>query len=268
MIRSRELVFAENSLLRVNEQDVFIDVFPDELILKILSSLHFREILKVATLNKKMSLLVNDPELLKWVIYRDMTFNPEDWTTHFGNSNPAALEENQAWNLLPNDIGKIYKNRFLKFPKKKLGETHVIVWKPANLSINNYVSLVETALNLKYCYVDVPKIEDELTEKAEWLVMTRKIIPKSLDFSKHEKIVKKQNLKNFESCNIPKVIESMICAVSIFLKFEITTLYKAENLTRCLESGEVPIIVRMWGDALECCPMHVRTQGLVPVWKF
>ena len=197
-----------------------------------------------------------------------MTFSPQDWRRYFGDNSPAALEENQAWNLLPNDIGKIYKNRFLKFPKKKLGETHVIVWKPANLSINNYVSLVETLLKLKYCYVDVPKIEDELTEKAEWLVMTRKILPKSLDFSKHEKIVKKQNLKNFETCTIPKVIESMICAVSIFLKFETTTLYRDENLTRCLESVEVPIIVRMWGDAIECCPMHVRTQGLVPVWKF
>lgn len=273
MIRSREIAFGnERSFLTVLDQDGFTDVFPNELIIKIFSLLHFREILGVATLNKKVSLLINDPGLLKCVIYRDMTFNPEDWTTYFGGGNPAADDEELAWILLPNNIGEIFKSHFLR--KRKLGETHDIIWKPTNLSINNYVSLVEKNLNLKYCYIDVEKIGDKFTEKAEWFVITKKILPTSLDMSKHEDIIKDQKLTYFKSCNIPKVIESMICAVSIFLKFEVRTMWKEQNLTRCLESGdedesgEVPFIVRMWGDALECCPMHVRTQGLTPVWKF
>jgi len=268
VIRLRNEAFTGNSLLRVNDLDPFTDVFPDELILEIFLKLHFSKILNIATLNKKVSVLVNDPELLKYVIYRDMTFNPADWTTHFGDNNSAAFDEELAWKALPNNIGEIYKNQFLRFPKKKLGETHVIVWKPANLSINNYKCLLIEKLQLKYCYVNAPKIEVELTEKAEWLVMTRLILPGSLDYSKHKKLVKKQKLKNFESCNIPKVIEAMICAVSIFLKFEIKTLH-SQNLTRCLESNnDQPICVRMWGDAFECCPLFIRSIGVNPVWKF
>ena len=68
MIRLRDVAFADNSFLSMYEQDVFIDVFPDELILKIFSNLHFREILSIATLNKKVSVLIDDPELLKCVI--------------------------------------------------------------------------------------------------------------------------------------------------------------------------------------------------------
>ena len=269
MIRSRDMAFGkERSLLTVFDQDVITDIFPTELIIQIFSLLHFREILKIATINKKVSFLVNDPRLLKCVIYRDMTFNPGDWKTHFGDNNPAAFDEELAWKFLPNNIGEIFKNRFLRFPKKKLGETHVIVWKPANLSINNYENLLIEKLKLKYCYVGVPKIEDELTEKGEWIVMTRLILPASRDYSRHKRITKKQNLKNFKSCNIHKVIEAMICAVSIFLKFELKTLH-TQNITRCIESDEYPsITIRMWGDAFECCPLFIKNIGLTPVWKF
>ena len=269
MIRLRDTAFAENSLLKVNEKDVFIDVFPDELILKIFSNLHFLEILKIATLNKKVSLLINDPELLKWVIYRDMTFSPQDWKHYFGVQNPAALDENQAWNTLPKDIGKIFKNRFLNFPTKKLGETHVIVWKPANLSINNYASLLKTKKEFKFSAVDVQKIGDELTEKAEWLVMTRKIIPGSLVqyYPNHEKLIKKQKLHNFTSCTIPKVIEAMICSASIFLKFGVKILY-IQDMTRCLETEHLPVGVCFSKELIVCSRFFVKKMGLAPIWKF
>lgn len=270
MIRSRDIAFTDAySFLRVFEQDTFTDILPIELILKIFSNLHFLEILRVATLNKKVSVLVNDPGLLKWVIYRDMTFNPQDWRRYFKDNNPAAFDENQAWNTLPNDIGKIYKNRFLTFPKKKLGETHVIVWKPANLSINNYECMLKTKKEFKYFVVDVQKIGDELTEKAEWLVMTRKIIPQSFVqyYPNHEKLIKKQKLDNFKSCSIPRVIEAMICSASIFLKFGVKIVY-IQDMTRCLEAEYLPIGVCFSKELIVSSRFFVKKMGIAPIWKF
>ncbi len=269
MIRSRDVAFADDSLLRVNEQDVFTDVFPQELILEIFSNLHFLEILRVATLNKKVSVLVNDPGLLKFVIYRNMTFNPQDWKHYFGAQNPAAFDDEFAWKSLPNNIGEIYKNQFLRFPKKRLGETHVIVWKPANLSINHYESLLKTKKEFKFSVVDVQKIGDDLTEKAEWLVMTRKIIPGSLVqyYPNHERLIKKQKLHNFTSCTIPKVIEAMICSASIFLKFGVKTLY-IQNMTRCLETDHLPFGVCFSKELIVCSRFFIQKMGVAPIWKF
>lgn len=272
MIRSREMAFGnERSFLQVDERDAFIDILPLELIIELFSRLHFYDLLKISTVNKKFSVLANNPEILSHVIYRDMTFNPDDWRFYFGDQSPGANDGDLAIDLLPKNIGAIFKSKFLKSAKKKLGETHAIVWKPGDLSIKNYHELIETKCDLAVSIMsNLKSVENNVTEKGEWIFMARRVLSGTYahEVSITEKQIKKLKLKQFKSCNVPTVLEAFVTAISIYLKYD-TKLFFGNGKTMCQEISpwsSTPICICN-GFELVIGSYFRHKAGVSPVWK-
>lgn len=296
MIRSWEMAFAKESIVTV-EDVAKIDILAPELLttmllpeilIDIFTTFHFKELLKFATVSQTFNFLVNDPLLLKRVIYRDMTFNPQDWKTHFGNKGEGFEDDDAAFKSLPITIGAVFKSRFLEMEEKKLGETHVIVWKPSGLSLNKYLRFLKENTDfhvpIKISYID--NVADQLSEKCEWLVMTREILKDSpsREFSEHEKIVEKLPKSIFKVCAIPGVLEAFIAITTIFIKFR-TKIFDGKNVARCIEPPSkiyepndqwhgVPLSVDFDAHIDIPAQIHIglalyqNKLGLSPVWKF
>ncbi len=295
MIRSWEMAFVVMPVDIVKEPDtsppeLLTTMLLPEILTDIFATFHFRELLNFATVSQTFNLLVKDPLLLKRVIYRDMTFNPQDWKTHFGNEVLKFDDDDIAYKSLPITIGAVFKSQFLETEEKKFGETHVIVWKPAGLSLNKYLRLLKENNNfhvpLKISYID--NIADQLSEKSEWLVMTRKILKDSptKDFSKHAKIVEKLPKSIFQVCAIPTVLEAFIAISTTFIKFE-TKIFDGGNVARCIEPPSkiyepddqwhgVPLSVDFDAYPHVGIPAQIHIGlalyncklGLSPIWKF
>ena len=296
MIRSWEMAFAQESIVIVEEvaqteilaPELLTTMLLPELLIDIFTKFHFKELLNIATVSQTFNLLVNDPLLLKRVIYRDMTFNPEDWRTQFGDKGPRFEDIDIAYKCLPITIGAVFKSRFLEMEEKKLGETHVIVWKPSGLSLNKYLGLLKENTDfhvpLKISYID--KIADKLTEKSEWLVMTRNILKDSSSgvFSGHEKIIERLPKSIFKVCAIPAVLEAFIAITTIFIKFR-AKIFDGKNVARCIEPPSriyepndqwngVPLSVDFDAHIDIPAQIHIglalyqNKLGLAPVWKF
>lgn len=238
MINPNENMFVDlmikESFLEYKKKDLFAKSFPSELIINIFSRLHFKSLLILAEVNKRFSALTDDPILLKVAIYRDMTFNPLNWKSRFGKESQGALDHELAFKLFPDYIGAVFKGACPLNPQKKLGETHVIVWKPAILSLNNYVKLVKEKTKFS---IEITAPNDEfgkLTEKGEWVVMSRKSYR-----SDSEGL-------NFKDLLLPTALEATLCSSAIYMKFK-NRIFGELEATKCQEmkaDNSLPICVQ------------------------
>ena len=141
MIRSFHEMQATTSIIEI---PVTIDdyIVPDVL-RQIFSLLNFQDISQsISFVSKKWEVLANDPDLLKNVIWNE-TFNPNDWNKIFPDIALTEYDCKYAFDSLPNNIGAMYKGPCPTFLNKKLGQTHVFIWMPKNLSINKFDALVK-----------------------------------------------------------------------------------------------------------------------------
>lgn len=145
MIRSFHSMQATNSIIEppVNLAVNIEEYVVSDVLLKIFSLLNFQDISQcISLVSKKWEALSNDPDLLKNVIWNE-TFNPTDWNRFFPDIALTEFDCNYAFNSLPKTIGAMYKGPCPTFLNKKLGQTHVFVWMPKNLSINKFDALVK-----------------------------------------------------------------------------------------------------------------------------
>lgn len=290
MIRSWEMAFAEKPIEIIKKTDdtntlppeLLTTILLPEILTDIFTSFHFKELLTFATVSVKFNELVNDPLLLKRVIYRDMTFNPDDWKIHFKDKDFNVEDADVAFKSLPITIGSVFKSQFLEKEEKKFGETHVIVWKPAGISLSNYIELLKKSDNFRHIRTNISytsKFKNQLTEKSEWLVMTRKVLKDSpsREFTEHEEIIKKLPLSVFKVCAIPAVLEAFIAVSAIFIKFG-TKIFEGSNVARCTESPSqiyqpedpwygVPLSVDFNNAIHISIALFNNKLGLSPVWK-
>jgi len=292
------MAFKEESVIKLEgaaktdilAPELLTNMLLPELLTDIFARFHFKELLNFATVSVKFNELVNDPLLLKRVIYRDMTFNPQDWKTHFGNKGPGFEDDDIAYKSLPITIGAVFKSRFLESLEKKFGETHVIVWKPSNLSLNKILRLLKENndfhVPLIISYID--NFADQLSLKCEWLVMARNNLKdsQSRDFTEHEKIIEKLPKSIFKVCAIPAVLEAFIAITAVYIKFRVK-IFDGASVARCIEPPSkifepndlwhgVPMSVDFDDHAYMGVPAQIHVGlalnnnklGLSPVWKF
>lgn len=214
---------------------------PKDIFLEVFSRLKFLDLVSCSEVNKDWKLLANDNILLKKIIYREKTFNPEDWKSFFGMEIPAQ-EVKKAWDSLPKNIGEIFKGACPVFKGKKFGMTHVISWMPAGLSINQYAKFLRS----RYPY-HLPGIHeiwqsiiveygDGKISKGKWVAMSKTSLRGSLGLGFEEQALKisKIEAKKFKSCKIPKALEAIVCISTTFFKSKNPIFYKL--YTRCREN--------------------------------
>ncbi len=197
----------------IQDNSLAYSVIPKEVfVYGIFTQLIFEEWLILSQVNKRMNNLLSDPVLLKEKIYREKTFNPDDWGTYFGNLCLGASDGYPAFKSLPDHIGKLFTGPSPVSKRKKLGQTHVIVWIPSGLCLNDYMELLGGCKDARLLNVQNIILDwhgNELTGSSEWVVMPRNRKKRS---SHSYKII------NFKNYAFPKVLEAVICITTIFLK--------------------------------------------------
>lgn len=202
-----------------------LGVFPREIILEFFSHLSFEALnCQISLVSQTFKSHAEDPFVMKRVIYREKTFNPDDWAYHLGIS---ALELNKAFESLPLNIGQVYKGNCPIYSRKKLGQTHRIVWIPEHLSLNKYGKLLKEKfpLNLdgyEYIWSEVEQNLGNIETKSEWVMMTYKTIPDT----ENKQYMEQQAILNcFKNYTVPTSLEAIICISTAIFKEEMVLFH-------------------------------------------
>lgn len=217
------------------------DLFPQDILIHhIFFRLNFREFQALAQVNHGLNAITNDSKVLKQVIYKIATFNPEDWAAHFGADCLGANDGPLAWKSLPDNIGEIFKRSSSMYPLEKIGENHVLIWMPKDLSLNSYGKLLaEMNSDRGYSYVGYiikKKYGNILTPKAEWIMMSRKEVPKVRWVNFYEKDIRfpKFDTPGFTSYKIPTILEAIVSLSTLVFKTTIKP-FQGNYQVRCEE---------------------------------
>lgn len=213
----------------------------DILIHNLFINLNLKECSRLGSVSTKLAPIFNEPEFLKSKIYLEKIFTPLDWNKFF---NLKLEDELEAWATLPDTIDKIFKSSCPILPEKTFGKTHVIVWIPKGMSINLFQEILSKKQPNKPAYNEVfegilEKYGDITTEKGEWVIMPKEILPTSAckKFSVQKNMISLLNKNNPTNYTFPKVLEAIICISAAYFKFKMKIL--PQHYTRCLESIDV-----------------------------
>ena len=234
----------------------FHDLIHLDVIVEIFLKFRFKDFgIYIPLVCKKFNQLANDPQLLKKIIFFNETFNPQDWNFYFPEMALTELDCKQAFDALPNDIAARLKDRNPEYPFSitKMCDSHVIVWMPANLSINKYDQLIQkyfprtldknlnemkekiknlhrskiftqpdlNGLNLRVSQKVMNEFGNVETIKAEWLILPKRSFAFYEGFgSKMRKSdIARLSFPDYEvGSRFPMTLELVVCISSIFMK--------------------------------------------------
>lgn len=264
MIRSREDAFpVTRSLLEVDTLDAFINIFPQELIVKVFSELSLENLSTLSSVNKKCSILIKNPQILKHIIYRDYAFNPQDWSK-LGFD--CQEDSDKAWQTLPEDIGRIFK-KTLMFPGTTVRQSHHLIWMPVGMNM-------EKILKLSPCTKTSEIVKDFVDGlnviKSEWILIAKQAIPKSVvgEIEGYVNSTTKIKLPDFSSQGFPSISEVIISKIVSFTKFQERSSFE---VIACKETSDNGRLIVDWiyelGNHICCSSIH-NNAGFMPVFRF
>lgn len=234
----------------------FNDLIHIDVITEIFLKFRFKDFgISIPLVCKKFNQLANDPQLLKKIIFFNETFNPHDWNFYFPDMAFTELQCQQAFDSLPNDIATRLKSRNPEYPFSitKMCDSHVIVWMPANLSINKYDQLIQkyfprtleknlnemkekiknlhrskilpqpdiNSLNLRVSQKVINEFGNLETTKAEWLILPKESFAFYEGFGSEmrKSDIARLSFPDYEDgSRFPKSLELLVCICSIFMK--------------------------------------------------
>lgn len=262
MIRSHEMAFGMSSILEFNEASSFIDILPHDLIVDIFTRMNFKELSLRSSISKRFSELVNDPQILKRVIYQNHIFTPENWAFYFGNDSPGAKDSLQAFKELPENIGEIFKKACPIFLDKKFSQTHFFIWFPP-LSLNRFIEIFEKSkLDPLYSIataLPIHKWKDLMTEKPEWIILSKKGITSTPIKNVYE-------MEEFNEPKIPTVLEATVGIIASIYKLK-QTLFNSDGIRCQIEDVFTPVVCSTTTDCHICSTIiHHGKNALT--WRF
>lgn len=234
----------------------FNDLIYMDVITEIFLKFRFKDFgISIPLVCKKFNQLANDPHLLKKIIFFNETFNPHDWNFFFPHMAFTELQCQQAFDTLPNDIAARLKNRNPGYPFSitKMCDSHVIVWMPANLSIDKYDQLIQkyfprtldnnlnemkekiknlhrskiltqpdiNSLNLRVSQKVINEFGNLETTKAEWLILPKEsfCFYEGFGSEMRKSDIARLSFPDYEDeSRFPKSLELMVCISCIFMK--------------------------------------------------
>lgn len=143
---------------------------------QIFSLLPYKDFLACRQVNKQWNLVKTDSKFLKDLIYKNNTFNSEDWKDHFKHSLRYGINFNvSASESLSNEIDEIFNSPSWMFYRSKWGEVHDLIWVPGVFMGNYFELLKEKFRELnpniyeKICTYSCTETIDE----SGWVVITK-----------------------------------------------------------------------------------------------
>lgn len=197
----------------------------------ILSKLNFKELQKCSLVSKECYKLANDPIFSKEVVFNEFCFNPSHWNKFFGCGTVLNEEIDKAFKLLPNNINEILKSPCLKFPLKRIMDTHMLIWIPETINgktvtINSFIELLKQQAESSESKIDIAiwnriiQQEGGKQLKSGWVLMTTDIILGSRDKSyfRQIKLIAELNGNGQTNYRISKTGEAIVFIMADYLK--------------------------------------------------
>lgn len=214
----------------------------DELLKFIFLKVKFKDLYTCTLVSRKWKILTDDKVLVKKLYYEGFCFNPADWNKFYMEGVISNDIIAQAFNLLPSNFDEILKGPCPIFAGKRVIDTHMLVWVPEGIRVDNIGSFLkqisEFSNNFKgfkvYNLADDDKIKP-IT--AGWLLMTIDVIPNSRKKTMAEQGKLIENIDSKNNYRIPKAGEVVVCIIAEYLKSKNRKrLFRQGTLTRCQET--------------------------------
>lgn len=222
-----------------------INLLPVDVLKIIFQNLDFKNIIScshVCRLWKQLTIIT-----FRDKVYYEYAFNPLHWNEFCGSNTVTQDEIQNAYHLLPDKIMKILVSRCPAFPKKRILESHLLIWIPKTiggkiLTIDSFGDLLkqkkefsENSRGYRVIWHSIFMQEDCKQIKSGWVLMTSDIIPFSQEKNFEEQEIMVKNLHK-TSYDIPKAGEMIVCMTAIYLRSK-TRLFSDQPFiySRCKE---------------------------------
>lgn len=187
---------------------------PQEIIWEIFSHLSLEGLATLSCVSKKSHLFV------KALIYKEMSFNSDDWSKHFKIENNLNQKD-----FLSFPFQEFIKDRrkFEKiFPGTSEKERLLPIWIPNTLNFNvldtlvkNYFSNNDHVMDTKNTFATDHKKKKALFENSCWIFVNPNVIPASLDKGYRDQMgivqqLSQDGLENYEISRVLVVVASTI----------------------------------------------------------
>lgn len=148
----------------------------DDSLRQIFSLLPYKDFLACRQVSKQWNLVKTDSKFLKDLIYKNNSFNAEDWKDYFKLSLHYGINCNEsASESLPDEINEIFNSSSSMIYRRKWGEVHDLIWVPEDFMGNYFELLKEKFRELnpniyeKICTYSCTETIDE----SGWVAMTK-----------------------------------------------------------------------------------------------
>lgn len=252
-----------------------LPILLDELWKYIFLKVQFKSLYRCTLVAKKWKILTDDKVLVQKLYYEGLCFNPSDWNKFYMEGVISYDIATQAFHSLPSNFVEILKGPCPIFLGKRVLDTHVLVWVPEGVTIDDVgcflKELPEFSNNSKGYKVYNLAEDDKIKPiTAGWLLMTTDLIPKSRTKTMDAQKILIEDIDSKISYRIPKVGEVIICIIAEYLKSKKRKrLFKLGTSTRCQETiraysfeannivTDQPVSVGWFGPSgLEVVPFH------------
>lgn len=218
------MIVATLIFLNYKRQPVICIALPllnQDVLKKIFMELDFRKMSSCAFVCKEWNQAVNDPSLIKENIFQKFSFSPLHWNEFYGADTISDEEVETARYLLKPHIFEILKSTSPAFPKKRIMDTHMLVWIPEKIK-GKIVTILSFGELQRYQYIWSKILEEmaELTIESGWVLMTTNILPDSTNkfYDEQQSYVESLNINNNVSWRVPKLAEAIVCISAKYLK--------------------------------------------------
>ena len=227
-----------------------IEIFPDELVLKVFSHLNLATLGTICCVSKQWKRLANDPILWKTAIYREIAFGNDKWAQCFGADVVKDEDNREEFSSLPlNDFIADCKKFKSIFPERNAKDSLMLVRLPKTLNggltlkslgelAKKYFSASDTGYRFIWAAI-IQEQGDKSIDKSQWVLMTKDVLPGSRNksYGEQRKIVADLAEKSLISYEVPEILESATCILSQYFGSNIRLFSNSPwTYTRCQEN--------------------------------
>jgi hypothetical protein len=226
-----------------------------DIALHIFSHLTLHELGLIKRVSKRWCEVASHPLLWKTAIYREIAFSSKDWmrlNADFAKDTDLYKEMLSLPEDIAEELGRSASNG------KHIKDTHILVIKPKGLTINTLGVIAKqifTIHNYGYTEIDIDKeaysyedghwfkigsivtspLGNQDIEKAEWLLMTKNILPGSLNKSFDQNVNMMSELAKARGVRyeVPNVLQAATCMLAEYSRSKKYLFYDESMGTLC-----------------------------------
>ena len=261
----KPFVIYANTKKPSNLINIFKISVPEEISLSILQQLNLRDLETFCCVSKAWNKIGSHPYLAKNLIFNEFAFGPSHWNTYYGENTISEEVAANAFLLLPDNINEILKSFSLVFPGARIMDTHVLTWIPK--ALNEQVFNIDLISQL---LIGLPGLN---AIKSGWVLMTKRVIPESINksYTIQKRLLQNLNKSGLTDYAVPTLAETVVCIYAEYLRSK-RRLFSDDPIsyTRCQYEGNLARIgcFSESGIGISDDDYDNPYLGLAVLWRF